>query len=151
MLPSGRFGRNIIIFRVDMSSSAHADNKGKDILILGKGPTQGLGEHSLTAKKMYSVNFTDNGDKNCLSLHYNGKNSYLFINGVEITKFKAKDSNIITNPLCLGNISKCWSVDNIKDAESNGYRYDFSVDYDATSVDDIEDIHKYIMKKNNIV
>ena len=151
MLPSGRFGRNIIIFRVDMSSSAHADNKGKDILILGKGPTQRLGEHSLTAKKMYSVNFTDNGDKNCLSLHYNGKNSYLFINGVEITKFKAKDSNIITNPLCLGNISKYCSVDNIKDAESNGYCYDFSVDYDATSVDDIKDIHKYIMKKNNIV
>ena len=51
----------------------------------------------------------------------------------------------------MGNISKYWSVDNIKDAESNGNRYDFSVDYDATSVDDIEDIHKYIMKKNNIV
>ena len=151
MLPSGRFGRNVIIFGVGMSSSVHVHNKGKDILILGKCPTQGLGEHSLTAKKMYSVNFTDNGDKNCLSLHYNGKNSYLFINGVEITKFKAKDSNIITNPLCLGNISKYWSVDNIKDAESNGYRYDFSVDYDATSVDDIKDIHKYIMKKNNIV
>ena len=84
-----------------MSSSVHIDNKGKNILILGKSPTQGLGEHSLTAEKMYSVNFTDNGDKYCLSLHYNGANSYLFVNGVEIIKFKAKDSNIITNPLCL--------------------------------------------------
>ena len=95
-----------------MSSSVHVDNIGKDILILGKGPTQG--EHSLTAEKMYSVNFTDNGDKNCLSLHYNGANSYLFVNGVEIIKFKAKDSNIIAAPLCLGNISKDWSTDNIK-------------------------------------
>ena len=97
-----------------MSSSVHVDNKGKDILILGKGPTQGLGEHSLTAEKMYSVNFTDNGDKYCLSLHCNGANSYLFVNGVEIIKFKAKDSNIIAAPLCLGNISKDWSTDNIK-------------------------------------
>ena len=69
MLPSGRFGRNVIIFWVDMNSSVHVDNKGKDILILGKGQTQGLGEQSLTAEKMYSVNFTDNGDKYCLSLH----------------------------------------------------------------------------------
>ena len=62
LLPSGRFGRNVIIFGVDMSSSVHVDNKGKNILILGKDPTQGLGEHWLTAEKMYSVNFTDNGD-----------------------------------------------------------------------------------------
>ena len=70
MLPGGRFGSNVIIFGVDMSSSVHVDNKGKDILILGKGPAQGLGEHSLTAEKLYTVNFTDNGDKYCLSLHY---------------------------------------------------------------------------------
>ena len=56
------FGRNVIIFGVDMSSSVHVDNKGKDILILGKGPTQGLGEHSLTAEKIYSVNFTNNNE-----------------------------------------------------------------------------------------
>ena len=49
----------VVIFGVDMSSSVHVDNKGKDILILGKCPTQGLGEHSLTAEKMYSVSFTD--------------------------------------------------------------------------------------------
>ena len=117
-----------------MSSSVHVDNKGKDILILGKGPTQGLGEHSLTAEKIYSVNPTDHRVKYCLSLHYNGANSYLFVNGTEIIKFKAKDSEIVATPLCLGNISKDWSVDNMKDTGLNGYVYDFSVDYDAADV-----------------
>ena len=134
-----------------MSSSVHTDNKGKDILILGKGPTQGIGEHSLTAEKMYSVNPTDHRVKYCLSLHYNGANSYLFVNCREIIKSKAKDSNIATTPLCPGNISKDWSVDDMKDAGLNGYVYDFSVDNDATAVDDIKDIHKYLMKKNDIV
>ena len=76
---------------------------------------------------------------------------YLFINGTEIIKFKAKDSEIVTSPLCLGNISKDWSVDNMKRTGFNGYVYDFSVDYDAIAVDDIKDIHKYLMKKNNVV
>ena len=62
-----------------MSSSPHIDNKKKDILILGKGPTQGL-EHTLTAEKLYSINFTKENTKFCLSLHYNGANSYLFVN-----------------------------------------------------------------------
>ena len=146
LLPDGSFGRNVVIFGVDMNSSAYVDHKGKDILILGKGPTQGIGEHSLTAEKMYSVNFTDHRKKCCLSLHYNGASSYLFVNSTEIIKFKAKDSNIIATPLCLRNISKDWSVD----TGLNRYVYDFSVDYDATSVDDIKDIHKYLMKKNNI-
>ena len=87
----------------------------------------------------------------CLSLHYNGVNSYLLVNGTEIYKFKAKDSKIIAVPLCLGNISKDWSVDNMKKTRFNGYVYDFSVDYGATDVDDIIDIHKYLMKKNDIV
>ena len=149
--PDGTFGRNVVIFGVGMNSSVHVDNKGKDILILGKGPTQGLDEHSLTAEKMYSVNFTDHRKKCCLSLHYNGANSSLFANNTEIIKFKAKDSNIIATPLCLGNISKDWSVDYMKETGLNGYVYDFSVDYDATYFDDIKDIHKYLMKKNNIV
>ena len=134
-----------------MSSSVHVNSKGKDILILEKGPTQELGEKSLTAEKIYSVNFTDNGDKYCLSLHCNGANSYLFVNGKEIIKFKAKDSEILVTLLCLGDISNNWSVDNMKDTGLNGYVYDFSVDYDATAVDDIKDIHKYLMKKNNII
>ena len=78
-------------------------------------------------------------------------NSYLFVNGTEISKFKAKDSGIVASPLCLGNISKDWSTDNMKKIGFNGYIYDFSVDYDAADVDAIKDIHKYLMKKSNIV
>ena len=148
--PGGGFGLNVIIFGVDMSSSVHVDNKKKDILILGKGPTQGL-EHTLTAEKMYSINFTVTKKKFCLSLHYNGANSYLFVNGTEIIKFKAKDSEIVATPLCLGNISKDWSVDNMKRTGFNGYVYGFSVDYDTIAVDDILDIHKYLMEKNNMI
>ena len=111
--PGGGFGQNIIIFGVDISSSAHIDNKKKDILILGKGPTQVL-EHYLTAEKMHSINFTVTKKKLCLSFHYNGVNSSLFVNGTEIYKFKAKDSEIVATPLCLGNISKDWSTDNMK-------------------------------------
>ena len=80
-----------------MSSSVHVDNKEKDILILGKGPTEGLGEHSLTAEKMFSVNVV----WACIIM---GANSYLFVNSTEIIKFKAKDSKIIATPLCLINI-----------------------------------------------
>ena len=100
---------------------------------------------------MCSVNFTDHRKKCYLRLHYNGANSYLFVNSTEIIKFKAKDSNIIATPLCLGNISKDWSVDNMKDTGLNGYVYDFSVDYNAIAINYIKDIHKYLMKKNNIV
>ena len=65
----------------------------------------------------------------------------------EICKFKAKDSEIVATPLCLGNIPKGWSTDNMKRTRFNGYVYDFSVDYDTTDVDDIKGIHKYLMKK----
>ena len=80
-------------------------------------------------------------------MHYNGANSYLFVNGTEIYKFKANDSEIVVGPICLGNISKGWSVDNIKRTGFTSYVYDFSVDYDPVAVDDIKDIHKYLMKK----
>ena len=120
-----------------MSSPVPIDNKKKDILLLGKWPSQGL-EHSLTAEKVYSINFTVRKNKFCLSLHYNGANSYLFVNVSEIYKFKAKDSEIVATPLCLGNISKDWSVDNMKKTGFNGYIYDFSVDYDGVAVDNIK-------------
>ena len=100
---------------------------------------------------MYSTNFTEKNKKFCLSLHYNGANSYLFVNSTEIYKFKAKDSEIVASPLCLGNISKDWLINNMKKISFNGYVYDFSVDYNATDIDDIKDIHKYLMKKNNIM
>ena len=84
--PNGGLGQNILIFGADMSSSIQIDNKKKDILVLGRGPTQGL-ESTLTAEKMYSINFTVTKKKFCLSLHYNVANSYLFVNGKEIYKF----------------------------------------------------------------
>ena len=134
--PISGTGRNVIIFREDMSSSTKTDRRKKDILILGKGLTQGL-EYTLPAKKMYSINFTINNKKFCLNLHYNGANSYLFVNGTEFYKFKAKDSEIAATPLCVGNIWKDWSVDNLKKTALNGYVYDFSADYNAIAADDI--------------
>ena len=89
----------MLIFGEDMSSFIHIGNKKKDILVFGRGPMQGL-ESTLTAEKMYSINFAVTKKKFCLSLHYNGGNSYLFVNGTEIIKFKAKDSEIVASPLC---------------------------------------------------
>ena len=99
---------------------------------------------------MYSINFTVTKRKFCLSLHYNGENSYLLVNGSKIIKLKAKDSETVATLLCLGNISKDWSVDNMKRNGFDGYVYDFGVEYDVIAVDDILDIHKYLMKKNNM-
>ena len=75
----------------------------------------------------------------------------MFANVTKIYQFKANDSAIVASPLCLGNISKDWSIDNMKKTGFNGYVYDFSVYYDSTDVDNIKDINKYLMKKNNIV
>ena len=93
-----------------MSSSAKIGNRKKDILIIGNVPIQGL-EHTMSAEKMYSIIFTEHDKEFCLSLHYNRANSHLFVNGTEIHKFKAKDSEIVATPFCLGNVSKDWSVD----------------------------------------
>ena len=100
---------------------------------------------------MYSINFTVTKKKFCLSLHYKGANSYLFVNGTEICKFKTIDSEIVASPLCLRTISKDWSTDTMKKTGFNGYVYDFSLDYDAADVDDIVDIQKYLMIKINMV
>ena len=78
---------------------------------------------------MYSINFTVTKKKFCLSLHYNGANSYLFVNDEETLKFKAKDSATVVAPLCLKIILKDWSVNNMKKTGVNGYVYEFCVDY----------------------
>ena len=128
-------GKNVIIFGVDLSSSLHLNNKKKDILVLDEGHTKGL-EHTLAAKQLYSMTFTKENSKFCLSLHYDGANSYLFVNGTEIIKFKAKDSEIAAYSLCLGNISNDFFVDDMKK---------------TIAVVDILDIHKCLMKKNGII
>ena len=108
----GGFSQNVIIFGVDMSSSTKIDNRKKEILILCKGPTQGL-QHTLNVEKIYSIKFSKVDTRFCFSLHYNRANSYLNVNGTEIYRFKAKDPEIVATPLCLQKISKDWSVDNM--------------------------------------
>ena len=92
-LPDGSVCKNVTIFGADMSSSVHIDNRGKDILILDKGPTKGL-NNTLTAESQYLISFRRPGIKSCLSLHYNGSNSLLFVNATKICQFKGKDFEI---------------------------------------------------------
>ena len=100
----------------------------------------------MTPEAEYSINFTEKGKRFCLNLHYNGSNSYLFVNEVKTYQFKAKDSELTKYMLCLGNISKRISGDNMKQTGLNGYVYDFSVDYYNIDVDNILDMHKYLRK-----
>ena len=134
-----------------MSSSVHANSKVNNVLVLGKSVIQGINDTTTDAEKMNSTNFTVDNKRFCLSLHYNGDNSYLFVNDKEIHIFKAKDSEIVPYPLCLGDLSKDFEVGYIRARGLIGYVYDFSVDYGAITVDDLLDIHKYLMKKNAIV
>ena len=134
--------RNCIFFGVDVSSSPHIDNK-KKYFNFRKGSTQGL-EHTLTAEELYSINVTKNNMILFLSLHCSGETSYLFVNGTETIKFKAKDSEVVAYPLCLGSISKTFSVYKMEKTELNGYVYDFSVDYNGVAVADILNIQKYL-------
>ena len=104
LFTDGSFGKNVIIFRVDMSSSVHIENKNKDILIFGQEPKLRLDDTLLAAKAKYRVNFTQPRKRFVLSLHYNGSNNLLFLNATKIYQFKAKDSEIKKYPFCLGNI-----------------------------------------------
>ena len=97
-----------------MGSSVDIDNKGKDILMLGEGSMQGLDDTILTAEAIYTINFTQPNKRFVLSLHYNGSNSFLFVNATKIYQFKAKDSEIKKYPLCLGNIWKDVTANNMK-------------------------------------
>ena len=94
---------------------------------------------------MFYRNFTDPGKKFILSLHYNGDNSYLFVNGRKELKFKTKTDQIINKNLCLGNLSHDWT----KDQSTN--IYDFVVDYKAiVGTTTIYDMHRYLITKHNI-
>ena len=142
--PSGGDGRNVIIFGADLSSSVHANNKVNNVLVLGKAFIQRIKGTTIYAEKMYSTNFIADNKTFCLNLHYNSDNSYLFGSGKEIHKFKAKDSEIVPNPLYLGGLSKDSEVGYMRASGLIGYIYDFSVDYVAIVADDILDIHKYL-------
>ena len=110
-----------------MNSSVPIDDKKRDILILGKDPTQGVDDTTFTAEAQYSVTFSRSNRKNCLSMHYNGNNSFLYVNAIKVYRFKAKDSEIKQYPLCLGNISGDSSANNMDRTGLNGCVYNFSL------------------------
>ena len=99
----------------------HIDNKKKYILVPGEGSVQELDDTMITAEAKYSISFSRSQRKFCLSFHYNGTNSFLFVIATKIYQFKAKDSEIKRYPLCLGNISKRFLVNNLMKTGLNGY------------------------------
>ena len=117
------------------------------ILILGEGPTQGLDDTTLTAEAKYPMNFTQPGKRFVLSLHYTGSNSFLFVNATKVYQFKAKNSEIKDYALCLGNVSKGFTINNMKKTGLKGLVKWFSVDFNPIDNNNILDIHKYLMKK----
>ena len=142
--------RNILIFGVHESSSVHANNKANNIYVMSDVFVQGINNTTLYAEKVYSQNFTAINKKFILSLHYNGDDSYLFVNAKQELKFKAKDDQIVKEILCLGNISDDWTTANAEKTGFWGEMYDFAVDYTSTNIGDIYNIHIYLMKKHNI-
>ena len=143
--------RNVIIFGVDMSSSIHATNRANNIYVMGKEFIQGINDTTIYAEKLFHNNFTELGEQFVLSLHYNGDNSYLFANGRQELKFKAKDDQMINKKLCIGNLSGEWTKSESEKTGLYGNIYDFVVDYRAINgLKPIYDIHRYLMIKHNI-
>ena len=144
--------KNVIIFGVHESSLVHANNKTNNIFVMGDLFVQGINDTTLYAEKLYSQNFTEANKKFVLSLHYNSDNSYLFVNGKQELKFKAKDDQIIDEKLCLGNLSSEWTTSESEKTGLYGDIYDFVVDYKSINcVKPIYDMHRYFMIKHNIV
>ena len=144
--PDGGIGKSVIILRVNMTNSKHANNKIKDVLVLEQDFIQKVDDTTIYAEKMYSPNSTIDNKTFCLSLRYNGEDSYLFVNGKEVIKFKAKNQSV-SEKLSLGNISADFNQAERKSTGPYGYVYDFSVDYQAIANNKILDIHQYLMKK----
>ena len=86
----------------------------KNILIFGEGSTQGLDDTILTAEAKYPINFTQSEKRFVLSLYYDGRNSSLLVNATKVYQLKAKNSKIKDYALCLGNVSKDFTINNIK-------------------------------------
>ena len=143
--------KNVIIFGVDKSSSIHATNRANNIYVMGKNFIQGINDTTIYAEKLFHNNFTEFGVEFVLSLHYNGDNSYLFVNGRQELKFKAKGDQIIKEKLCMGNLSSEWTISESEKTGVYGNIYDFVVDYKPiVGVDPICDMHRYLMTKHNI-
>ena len=136
-------GRNVIIFGVDMSFSKHANNKANNIYVMGKDYIQKINDTKIYAEKMYYRNFTDPGKKFVLSLHYNDNNSYLYVNGNQELKFKAKTDQLVKEKLCLGNLSDQWTTSESEKTGLHGKIYDFVVDYEhVAETTKILDMHR---------
>ena len=125
-----------------MSRSVHANNRENSILVLGKDFIQGINGTAIYAKKMHFTNFTVINKKICLSLHCDGDN------GKETINFKAKGSEILLYPLCLGNVSKDFSPLNTTNTGLYSYIYELSANNEAIANDKISGIQKYLIEKN---
>ena len=144
--------RNVIIFGVDMSFSKHANNKANNIYVMGKDYVQKINDTTIYAEKMYYRNFTDPGKKFVLSLHYNGNDSYLFVNGRQELKFKAETDQLVKEKLCIGNLSDQWTAIESEKTGVYGKIYDFVVDYEQIAgTTKILDMYKYLIIKHSII
>ena len=143
--------RNVLIFGAYMSFSVHKTNRANHIYVMGDGIAQSIHNTTLHAKKNFYRNFTDPGKKFMVSLHYNGNNSYLFVNGRQELKFKTKTDQLVKEKLCTGNLSDQWTTSESEKTGLYGNIYNFVVDYEQiVGVKAIYDMHRYLMTKHNI-
>ena len=143
--------RNVSIFGADMSFKIHANNRANNIYVMGELFIQCINDITIYAKKKFYRNFTDPGKKVMLSLHYNGDDSYLFVNGRKELKFKCKTDQLVKEKLCIGNLSDQWTTSESEKTGLYGNIYDFVVDYEQIlGVKAIYDMHRYLMTKHNI-
>ena len=144
-------GRNVLIFGADTSFSIHRTNRASHIYIMGDGPTQGINDTTIYSEKKYFGKFTESDVKFILSLHYNGDDSYLFVNGRQELKFKCKTDQLVKETLCVGNLRDQWTARESEKTGLYGNIYDFLVDYEEIlGVKPIYDMHRYLMTKHNI-
>ena len=143
-------GKNVLIFGVDESSLIHANNKANNIYVMGDLFVQGINDTTLYAEKIYSQNFTQPSKKFVLRLHYNGNDSYLFVNGKQELKFKAKTDQLVKEELCIGNLSDQWTTSESEESGLYGNIDDFIVNYkQVAGVKIIYDMHRYLMTEYN--
>ena len=143
--------RNVLIFGADMSFSIHATNRANNIYVMGELFVQGINDTTIYAEKKFYRNFTDPGKKSMLNLHYNGDDSYLFVNGRQELNFKCKTDQLVKEKLCIGNLSDQWTTSESEKTGLYGNIYYFVVDYEQIlGVKAIFDMHRYLITKHNI-